>query len=76
MLVLPYPHASDTADAEDEAARRPQKIDVTDRILPFCESFGVSRIHHILRVHGHTILHEKEAAKIFDDARKTLSRIY
>ena len=30
------------------------------------ESPGVSRIHHILIVHGHTILDE-EAAKIFDE---------
>ena len=31
----------------------------------FRESFGVSDNNHILRVHGHTILQEKEAANIF-----------
>ena len=30
----------------------------------FRESLGVSRINHILRVHGHTILQEKRAAEI------------
>ena len=31
------------------------------------EILGVSRIDHILRVHGHTIPHEEEAATIFDE---------
>ena len=29
--------------------------------------FGVSRINHILRVHGHTILQEQRAAEIYDE---------
>ena len=29
------------------------------------ESLGVSRINRMLRGHGHTILHEEEAANIF-----------
>ena len=31
------------------------------------ESLGVSRINHILRVHGHTILQEQLAAEIYDE---------
>ena len=31
------------------------------------ESLGVSRINRILRAHGHTILHEEEAYKFFDE---------
>ena len=31
------------------------------------ESLGVSRINHILRVHGHTILQEQRAAEIYDE---------
>ena len=45
------------------------------------ESLGVSRTNHVLRIHGHIILKEKEgAAKIFDEvgqwSRETLSRDY
>ena len=40
------------------------------------ESTGVSRINHILRVHGHTILHEEEAAKTFDEiGQRSLDRL-
>ena len=35
--------------------------------FPFSASLGVSRINHILRVHGHTVLQERQAAKIFDE---------
>ena len=31
------------------------------------EGLGVSRINHILRVHGHTILQEQRAAEIHDE---------
>ena len=31
------------------------------------ESLGVSRINHILRVHGHTILQAKRAAEVYDE---------
>ena len=31
------------------------------------ESLGVSRINHIFRVHGHTILNEEAGAKIFEE---------
>ena len=41
------------------------------------ERFGVSRINHILEVHGHTILQEKEAAKIFDEVgQRSLERLF
>ena len=33
----------------------------------FRESLGVSRINHILRVHGHTIFQEQRAAEIYDE---------
>ena len=41
----------------------------TEFALP-CESLGVSRINHILRVHGHTIFQEKQAAEIYDEVRQ------
>ena len=31
------------------------------------ESLGVSRINHILRVHGHTIMEEQSAAEVYDE---------
>ena len=34
------------------------------------ESLGVSKINNILRVHGHTILHEREAPKSLVKLRK------
>ena len=37
------------------------------------ESLGVSRINHIFRLHSHTNLQEREAAKVFDEIRQTLS---
>ena len=42
----------------------------------FCESRGVSRIKYILRVHGHTILQEKEDAKIFEVGQRSLERFF
>ena len=39
------------------------------------ESLGVSRINHILRVHGHTILQEKRATEIYDEVgQRSLER--
>ena len=32
-----------------------------------CESLGVGRINHILRVHGHIILEEQRAAEVYDE---------
>ena len=41
------------------------------------ESLGVSRINHILRVHGHTILHKKRAAEIYDEVgQMSLERLF
>ena len=41
------------------------------------ESLGVSRINHILRVHGHTILHDGQAAAIFDEVgQRSLERLF
>ena len=41
------------------------------------ESLGVSRINHILRVHGHTILQEKRAAEIYDEVgQKSLEILF
>ena len=41
------------------------------------ESLGVSRINHILRVHGRTILHERKAATIFDEVgQRSLERLF
>ena len=43
----------------------------------FCESLGVSRINHIFRVHGHTILLEKRAAEIYDEVgQRSLERLF
>ena len=39
------------------------------------ESTGVSRINHILRVHGHTILQELRAAEIYDEVGSGLSNV-
>ena len=40
------------------------------------ESLGVSRINHIFRVHGHTILNEETSAKTFADVgRRSLGRL-
>ena len=39
------------------------------------ESQGVSRINHVLRVHGHTILLEQRAAEIYDEVgQRSLER--
>ena len=41
------------------------------------ESVGVSRINHILRVHGHTILQEQRAAEIQDEVgQRSLERLF
>ena len=41
------------------------------------ESLEVSRINHILRVHGHTILQEQRAAEIFDEVgQRSLERLF
>ena len=41
------------------------------------ESFGVSRINHILRVHGHTILQEQRATEIYDEVgQRSLERLF
>ena len=41
------------------------------------ESLGVSRINHILTVHGHIVLEEREAAKIFDEVgQRSLERLF
>ena len=41
------------------------------------ESLGVSRINHILRVHGHTILQEQRAAEINDEVvQRSLERLF
>ena len=41
------------------------------------ESFGVSRINQTLRAHGHTILQERDAAKIFDEVgERSLERLF
>ena len=47
-----------------------------DGICPSsCESQGVGGINHTLRVHGHTILHEEEAAKTLNNAgQRSLER--
>ena len=40
------------------------------------ESLGVSKINHILRVHGHTILQERRVAEIFDEVgQRSLERL-
>ena len=41
------------------------------------ESLGVSRINHILRVHGTTILQERRAAEAFDEiGQRSLERLF
>ena len=41
------------------------------------ESLGVSRINHILRVHGHTILEEQSAAEVYDEiGKRSLERLF
>ena len=41
------------------------------------ECLGVSRINHILRVHGHTILQEQRAAEIYDEVgQRSLERLF
>ena len=41
------------------------------------ESLGVSRINHILRVHGHTILQEQRAAEVCDEVgQRSLERLF
>ena len=47
-----------------------------DRICLLRGSLGVSRINHILRVHGHTILQEKRAAEIYDEVWTALERLF
>ena len=38
---------------------------------------GVSRINHVLRVHGHTILQEQRAAEIYDEVgQRSLERLF
>ena len=52
------------------------QVPKTDFVL-FCESLGVSRINHILRVHGRTFLHEGQAATIFDEVgQRSLERLF
>ena len=38
-------------------------------------SLGVTRINHILRVHGRTILHEEEATKTFEVGQRPRERL-
>ena len=38
------------------------------------ESLGVSRVNHIFRVHGHTILEEETAARTFDEVGLGVTR--
>ena len=41
------------------------------------ESLGVSRINHILQVHGRTILQEKKAAETYDEiGQRSLERLF
>ena len=41
------------------------------------ESLGVSRINHIQRVHGHTILEEQSAAEVYDEiGQRSLQRLF
>ena len=41
------------------------------------ESLGVSRINHILRVHGHTMLQERQVAELFDEVnQRSLERLF
>ena len=41
------------------------------------QSLGVSRINHILRAHGHTILQEQRAAEIFAEVgQRSLERLF
>ena len=41
------------------------------------ECLGVSRINHLLRVHGHTILQEQRAAEIYDEiGQRSLERLF
>ena len=41
------------------------------------ESLGVSRINHILRFHGHTILEEQSAAEVYDEiGQRSLERLF
>ena len=40
------------------------------------ECLGVNRINHILRVHGYTILQEKEATKILEVGHRSLERLF
>ena len=41
------------------------------------ESLGVSRINHILRVHGHTILEEQSAVAVYDEiGQQSLERLF
>ena len=41
------------------------------------QSLGVSRVNPILWVHGHTILQEKRAAKIYDEVgQRSLERLF
>ena len=48
-----------------------------DGIRPLRESLSVSRINHILRVHGHTILEEQRAAAVYDEiGQRLLERLF
>ena len=41
------------------------------------ESAGVSRVNHILRVHGNTILHEQRAAEVYDEiGQRSLEQLF
>ena len=40
------------------------------------ESLGVSRVNHILRVRGHTILQEQRAAEIYDEVGRSLQPLF
>ena len=41
------------------------------------ESLGVSRVNHILRVHGHKILEEQRAAAVYDEmGQRSLERLF
>ena len=56
---------------------RAQPADPQTEFALLRESLGVSRINHILRVHGHTILQEQRAAEIYDEVgQPSLERLF
>ena len=82
VAVGPRQHIADQLLAKADVIRAMhQRVQqCQDRQTEFAlprESLGVSRINHILQVHGHTILQEKRGAEIFDEVgQRPLERLF